>query len=33
MDLNMTFVDSFKAFDTVSRDGLWKNYNNVWLSS
>ena len=24
MDLNMTFVDSVKAFDTVSRDGLWK---------
>ena len=24
MDLNMTFVNSFKVFDTVSRDGLWK---------
>ena len=24
MDLNMTFVDSFKVFDTVRRDGLWK---------
>ena len=24
MDLNMTSVDSAKAFDTVSRDGLWK---------
>ena len=24
MDLNMTFVDLTKAFDTVSREGLWK---------
>ena len=24
MDLYMTFVDLTKAFDTVSRDGLWK---------
>ena len=24
MDLNMTFVDSVKAVDTVRRDGLWK---------
>ena len=23
-DLNITCVDIFKAFDTVSRDGLWK---------
>ena len=25
VDLYMTFVDLSKAFDTVSRDGLWKN--------
>ena len=24
VDLYMTFVDLTKAFDTVSRDGLWK---------
>ena len=24
MDFNMTFVDNVKAFDTVSRNGLWK---------
>ena len=24
VDLYMTFVDLNKAFDTVSRDGLWK---------
>ena len=24
MDLYMTFVDLTKAFDTVSREGLWK---------
>ena len=24
VDLNMTFVDHTKAFDTVSREGLWK---------
>ena len=24
VDLYMTFVDHTKAFDTVSRDGLWK---------
>ena len=24
VDLYMTFVDLIKAFDTVSRDGLWK---------
>ena len=24
IDLYMTFVDLTKAFDTVSRDGLWK---------
>ena len=24
VDLNMTFVDLIKAFDTVSREGLWK---------
>ena len=24
VDLNMTFVDLTKTFDTVSRDGLWK---------
>ena len=24
MDFNLTFVDSVKAFETVSRDGLWK---------
>ena len=24
MNLNMTLVYSVKAFDTVSRDGLWK---------
>ena len=33
MDLNMTFVDSVKAFDTVSRDWLRKIIKNVWLSS
>ena len=25
VELYMTFVDLNKAFDTVSRDGLWKN--------
>ena len=24
MDLYMTFIDLIKAFDTVSREGLWK---------
>ena len=24
VDLYMTFIDLTKAFDTVSRDGLWK---------
>ena len=24
VDLYMTFIDLIKAFDTVSRDGLWK---------
>ena len=32
IDLNMTFVDLTKAFDTVSRDGLWK-IMAVWLST
>ena len=31
MDLYMTFVDLTKAFDTVSREGLWKSMA-VWLS-
>ena len=31
VDLYMTFVDLTKAFDTVSRDGLWKIMAN-WLS-
>ena len=26
------FVDLTKAFDTVSREGLWKIYGKVWLS-
>ena len=28
VDLFMTFVDLTKAFDTVSRDGLWKIMSN-----
>ena len=32
VDLNMTFVDLTKAFDTVSREGLWKIMVKVWLS-
>ena len=32
MDFYMTFVDLTKAFDTVSRVGLWKSYGEVWLS-
>ena len=31
MDLYMTSVDLTKAFDTVSREGLWK-IMAVWLS-
>ena len=31
MDLYMTFVDLTKAFDTISREGLWK-IMAVWLS-
>ena len=26
VDIYMTFVDITKAFDTVSRDGLWKKW-------
>ena len=33
IDLYMTFVDLTKAFDTVIRDGLWKNNGKVWLST
>ena len=33
VDLYMTFVDLTKAFDTVSRDGLWKKIRKVWLST
>ena len=32
VDLYMAFVDLTKAFDTVSRDGLWKSMA-VWLST
>ena len=32
VDLYMTFVDLTKAFDTVSREGLWKIHGEVWLS-
>ena len=30
-DLYMTFVDLTKAFDTVSREGLWKIMSKFWL--
>ena len=33
VDLYLTFVDLTKAFDTVSREGLWKNNGKVWLST
>ena len=33
MDLYMTFVDLIKAIDTVSLEGRWKNYGEVWLSN
>ena len=32
VDHYMTFVDLTKAFDTVSREGLWKIMAKVWLS-
>ena len=32
VDLDMTFVDLSKAFDTVSRDGLWKIMAKVGCS-
>ena len=32
MDLYMTFVDLAKPFDTVTREGLFENYGEVWLS-
>ena len=30
-DLYTTFVDLTKAFDTVSREGLWKIYKKIRL--
>ena len=32
VDLYMTFVELYKAFDTVSREGIWENNGKVWLS-
>ena len=32
VNLYMTFSDHTKAFDTVNREELWKNYGKVWLS-
>ena len=33
VDLYMTFVDLTKAFDTVSREGLWKTMANYKLTT